>query len=304
MAAGGGGAWKVAYADFVTAMMAFFLVMWITAQNKAVKESVAQYFENPLGHTKEARASSVHGIEGASAETPFDGEQAGPHGTNKHAAAEPVKAVPDEASVKRQPVLRIFERLDRTREAGTMILFAEASAELDERARSQIKGILPMLHGKPHKIELRGHASRMPLPEGSPYRDAFELCYARCLATRQFLLNAGIDESRIRLSQDGDHEPYSKVKDPVWRSMNSRVEIFAVSELSRDFKPSTEDRVGSFVDAPDQPLPEDDAESNDGHKKSAHGSHGESKGHGHGKPAAAAKKHGGHGQKPAKSGGH
>src|SRR5580698_3411845 len=49
MAAGGGGAWKVAYADFVTAMMAFFLVMWIVAQDKPVKEAIAQYFNNPYG---------------------------------------------------------------------------------------------------------------------------------------------------------------------------------------------------------------------------------------------------------------
>src|SRR3982750_996601 len=44
-----GGAWKVAYADFVTAMMAFFLVMWIVAQSKPVKEAVAGYFRDPFG---------------------------------------------------------------------------------------------------------------------------------------------------------------------------------------------------------------------------------------------------------------
>jgi chemotaxis protein MotB len=49
MAAGGGGAWKVAYADFVTAMMAFFLVMWLVTQDKQVKESVARYFTDPSG---------------------------------------------------------------------------------------------------------------------------------------------------------------------------------------------------------------------------------------------------------------
>ncbi len=40
-----GGAWKVAYADFVTAMMAFFLVMWIVGQSKAVKQHVQGYFQ-------------------------------------------------------------------------------------------------------------------------------------------------------------------------------------------------------------------------------------------------------------------
>jgi chemotaxis protein MotB len=49
MAKGGGGAWKVAYADFVTAMMAFFLVMWICGQDQKMKQSIARYFNNPLG---------------------------------------------------------------------------------------------------------------------------------------------------------------------------------------------------------------------------------------------------------------
>jgi flagellar motor protein MotB len=50
MAGKGGGAWKVAYADFVTAMMAFFLVMWITAQDQKFKEAIAHYFVDPMGY--------------------------------------------------------------------------------------------------------------------------------------------------------------------------------------------------------------------------------------------------------------
>ena len=42
-----GGSWKVAYADFVTAMMAFFLVMWLVAQSKDVKANIAGYFRDP-----------------------------------------------------------------------------------------------------------------------------------------------------------------------------------------------------------------------------------------------------------------
>jgi flagellar motor protein MotB len=45
----GGGAWKVAYADFVTAMMAFFLVMWICAQDQKIKQAIARYFDTPMG---------------------------------------------------------------------------------------------------------------------------------------------------------------------------------------------------------------------------------------------------------------
>jgi flagellar motor protein MotB len=60
MAGKGGGAWKVAYADFVTAMMAFFLVMWITAQDQKIKQAVSYYFMDPMGSSKKAvKAGSV-----------------------------------------------------------------------------------------------------------------------------------------------------------------------------------------------------------------------------------------------------
>jgi chemotaxis protein MotB len=52
MAAKGGGAWKVAYADFVTAMMAFFLVMWICGQDQQVRKAVSYYFNDPLETSK------------------------------------------------------------------------------------------------------------------------------------------------------------------------------------------------------------------------------------------------------------
>ena len=45
---GGGGAWKVAYADFVTAMMAFFLVMWICGQDQKIRKAVSYYFNDPM----------------------------------------------------------------------------------------------------------------------------------------------------------------------------------------------------------------------------------------------------------------
>lgn len=57
MAGGGGGAWKVAYADFVTAMMAFFMVMWLVSQDQKVKDSVARYFVDPVGFSLSGSSS-------------------------------------------------------------------------------------------------------------------------------------------------------------------------------------------------------------------------------------------------------
>lgn len=54
-----GGAWKVAYADFVTAMMAFFLVMWVTGMSEDVKSAIAGYFKDPEGFMKQVKAGNA-----------------------------------------------------------------------------------------------------------------------------------------------------------------------------------------------------------------------------------------------------
>jgi chemotaxis protein MotB len=48
-----GGAWKVAYADFVTAMMALFIVLWLMNSSKQVQEAVGGYFKDPSGSSKQ-----------------------------------------------------------------------------------------------------------------------------------------------------------------------------------------------------------------------------------------------------------
>ena len=50
-----GGAWKVAYADFVTAMMALFIVLWLLNSSKQVQEAVGGYFKDPTGTVEESR---------------------------------------------------------------------------------------------------------------------------------------------------------------------------------------------------------------------------------------------------------
>lgn len=59
-----GGAWKVAYADFVTAMMALFIVLWIVGQNKAIKDAVAAYFKDPGVFTSGRYGSIQEGSSG------------------------------------------------------------------------------------------------------------------------------------------------------------------------------------------------------------------------------------------------
>jgi chemotaxis protein MotB len=54
-----GGAWKVAYADFVTAMMALFIVLWLTSADKEVQQAVAAFFNNPAGPGKQTGTAAA-----------------------------------------------------------------------------------------------------------------------------------------------------------------------------------------------------------------------------------------------------
>jgi chemotaxis protein MotB len=64
-----GGAWKVAFADFMTSMMALFLVLWLVTQSSDVKSAIAGYFQDPLGRANEFGSSIIQG-EGAQAANP------------------------------------------------------------------------------------------------------------------------------------------------------------------------------------------------------------------------------------------
>src|ERR671930_1359481 len=64
-----GGAWKVAFADFMTSMMALFLVLWLITQSSDVRSAIAGYFQDPLGRANEFGSSILQG-EGAQAMNP------------------------------------------------------------------------------------------------------------------------------------------------------------------------------------------------------------------------------------------
>jgi chemotaxis protein MotB len=253
MAGHGGGAWKVAYADFVTAMMAFFLVMWITAQGKKVREAVAHYFNQPsLG----AKRSDLD-FDDPNGKKPAPGSNdprqplslKGPKPVVPNIkrkavgwSMEPPKEPGKQAS---RPVLHTVHDASRQL-GGTVVQFAEQSAELNNAAKDALKQITPLLVGRRNKIEVRGHATARPLPPDSPYRDAWQLSYARCTATAKFLEQQGIEPERLRLSQAGSFEPLTIRPDKNWETQNSRVELYVLNESVDDLVGTREERAQRF----------------------------------------------------------
>jgi chemotaxis protein MotB len=230
MAGKGGGAWKVAYADFVTAMMAFFLVMWIVGQDKPVKQAVAKYFEDPLGMDKGSRSTSLQGPEDSTTIGMFESGLGPARGIamaqNKVAGRRNMVGV----AAKRPPQIVIFRHFNRTYSVGTVIVFGQDSAVLDANAKERLDLLLPLLLGKPNKVEVRVYAPRQAAAKGGTFGEAWVLTRERALATMKYLADHQISTDRLRLTQDGALEPdtlYTGEKKPV---PSARVEIFALDE--------------------------------------------------------------------------
>ena len=250
--AGSGGAWKVAYADFVTAMMAFFLVMWITSQNDDVKKAIGGYFQDPWGSEAEDRTISLQAPTGITGDAPFSDSPTGMM-PDRHLQTNIENATerdPGAASVWQQKQkVHLLTNTDRNLPA-LIVNFEEASAELPPQARQRITNLLPALLGKRNKIEIRAHSTRRPLPEGSPFRDHWHLCYERSLATMQFLQENGVEPERMRLSQSAAYEPLTTRLESAWQDENNCAEIFLMAAVA-DGVPGASRSSASKGDASD-----------------------------------------------------
>jgi chemotaxis protein MotB len=256
MAGKGGGAWKVAYADFVTAMMAFFLVMWLIAQNKSVKQAVARYFQDPFGSSSSPTGKPHSGgnppepkgglsllKSGSSLGVlPQGNNLQGPGRGAEENTGKKARLAAGKAFGPRKPSLIAIHDGDRQME-GVVITFSADSAELDEQAKEKLKQLVPSLLGRRYKIEIRGHAMRRPLPPDSPYADPWQLSYARCVATMKYLEQQGVDPELIRLSQGGVYEPFTLGLEPEKQALNARVEVYVLSELADDLMGTEEERA-------------------------------------------------------------
>ena len=133
-------------------------------------------------------------------------------------------------AAKKPPHIIIFRHFNRTYSLGTVILFADDSAALDDAAKERLDEIVPLLRGKPNKIEIRVYAPRKPVSPGGKFADAWQLARARSMTVRQYLVDNQIPAERLRLTQEGALEPDTLYMGDNKRVPGSRVEIFALDE--------------------------------------------------------------------------
>jgi chemotaxis protein MotB len=238
---GGGGSWKVAYADFVTAMMAFFMVMWLTSQKPEVRKAVADHFKNPGGKR----------LAGSDAQSLIPKSNTG-NGNRRAEKVRGLKKSDGDAKAR-----KMIDEGDKSN-VGTIVQFPLNTVELTDEGREALLDLLPQLQGKQHLIEVRGHSASNGGSTMQANMDAWQISYKRAIVVSQFLAEQGIDTRRIRPSLAGNAQPKFNI-DEVDHSKDSRVEVYVLSELFEEPSEKTQRLVSAkSLDAQAKLLDEKD----------------------------------------------
>lgn len=203
-----GGAWKVAYADFVTAMMALFIVLWVLGQDEKIVQSVAGYFKDPIGFS--IKSKSILPGEGSSPlnlntpeSTPSFEEIKKQELERLKAMAEKIKselaASPEFESLKDQIKIEIIDEGLRIEmlESNDDVFFEIGTSHLKPLAERLITKIGANLATLPNKIVVEGHTDSRPFLSGSSFYGNYELSADRANAARRVLAKSGMSKEQI-----------------------------------------------------------------------------------------------------------
>jgi chemotaxis protein MotB len=202
-----GGAWKVAYADFVTAMMALFIVLWILNAKPEVKEAVAGYFKDPVGFSTKSKSL-------------FDGKGAGPSQIPSitQSEEEKVREMQKEEFKKMQDKLQDelqkdtnlsgfsnLVKMEMVKEGLKIeltdnendVFFEIGTSQLKMDAKRLIEKIGGEISKMPNKIVVEGHTDAHQFKNNGVGFTNFELSSERALSAKRALVFGGLHEKQI-----------------------------------------------------------------------------------------------------------
>ena len=197
-----GGAWKVAYADFVTAMMAFFLVMWIVGLSQEVKQAIAGYFKDPVAFMNAAesgKAPFAAILEGNAAPSPQQqsAERAGLERA-KETIEQMVAGTPEFKNLKQYVDIKLTDeglKIDLL-EAKESLFFDSGSAKIKPSTKKLLGKIAAELEKLPNRVIIEGHTDSRPLARTDGYTN-WELSADRANSARRVMEEAGIRPDQI-----------------------------------------------------------------------------------------------------------
>jgi chemotaxis protein MotB len=282
-----GGAWKIAYADFVTAMMAFFLLMWLLGSTtKGELEGIADYFKNPMrlngqGGSGAGDASSV--IKGGGKDlTRRSGDTARGdiRGRKRPIDLKAAQVELDkiettrleelkgrlDAVIDANPALQIYRRqllIDITTEGLRIQIVDEKNRPMFELGRARLlphtKDILheigKVLNDVPNRISLSGHTDATPYYGGERGYSNWELSTDRANASRRELIAGGMREDKVMRVVGLSSAVLFDKADP-FNPINRRISVIVMKKRTEDTVSNDGQQVDvGEGDAPDPAAP-------------------------------------------------
>ncbi len=275
-----GGAWKIAYADFVTAMMAFFLLMWLLGSTtKGDLSGIAEYFNTPL---KVALAGGSGSGDSSSLLQGGGKDLTRTHGQVKNGETPPAKktinlqaAKAELARVETAKLKGLMERVAAALDANQRLaqfrnqirlditseglriqivddqnrpMFDTGRAVLKDYTREILREIGKLLNGVDNKITLSGHTDATPYASGEKYYSNWELSADRANASRRELVAAGMAESKMmRVVGLAASVPF--VPEDPSHPTNRRISIVVMNKQTEDMVVGRTEEVGDTADA-------------------------------------------------------
>jgi chemotaxis protein MotB len=241
-----GGAWKVAYADFVTAMMALFIVLWLLNTSKPVREAIAGYFKDPSGTGKELGTTK-----------PGKGQQVTLTTVTKDNIAElkeklekAIRKMTNFDQLKNQITLTVTPeglRIDLL-ETASGTFFSLGSPTPNANGKELLIRVANELGKVPNKITIEGHTDAKPYSGNGDYSN-WELSADRANAARRIMQENGLGADQVSQVRGYADQQLRDPKNPFDPS-NRRISVIVHYLEQQDEQPASASGV-----APEETRP-------------------------------------------------
>jgi chemotaxis protein MotB len=222
-----GGAWKVAYADFVTAMMSLFIVLWLLNSSKQVQEAVGGYFKDPTGTSRKV-GSSMSGAADNFLLTKDDMPKL------KEQLQRTIRQMNDFEKLKSHIEMTVTAEGLRIEllESASGTFFDSGSPKLNADGRELLVTLANELGKLPNKISIEGHTDSKPYASSGNYSN-WELSSDRANAARRLMQSNGIRPDQVTQVRGFADQRLRKLDNPLDPS-NRRVSLIVQYVVKND----------------------------------------------------------------------